>query len=353
MKRDRNVNSGVSSGGPKKVLAVIPNYNGGDLVLRCIESVLKQTYANVETVIVDNASTDGSLDKIRKKFPDLKIIETGYNAGWGIACNIGMKSAPSDFVALINNDALLEPKCVEEMVKALELNPRYGSCATRILLLKQKNRIEACGLSIYWDGSSCGRGRLRSAKTFMKTEEVFCANDCCCLYRREMIEDIGDYDPDFFIYCDETDMGWKHQLAGWKCVYAPNAVVYHAHSRTAGSYSSFKAYHVERNRIYLCMKYFPLPLLLASPFFTFWRYSFQVYLWLFHKKGALSHYKQQNSFREGVWTLVRAYWDALMKLPVMWKRRHWMKKKMRISRDEFYDLFRRYGLTTKGIAIYE
>ncbi len=336
-----------------KALAIIPNYNGGDLILRCLDSVLSQTYSPIETIVVDNASTDGSLAQIKKKFPKIKIIETGYNAGWGIACNIGMKAAESTYIALINNDAVLEPNCVEEMVVAIELNPSYGSCASRILLLDQPEITEVCGLAIYPDGSSCGRGRLGPADQFMNVEEVFCANDCCCLYKRTMIEDIGDYDPDFFIYCDETDIGWKHQLAGWKCVYAPKAVAYHAHSRAAGSYSNFKAYHVERNRIFIVLKYFPLLMLVASFPISAYRYSYQWYLATFKKKGALAHYTKNNSLLSGVNILLKAHIDALKKIPVMWKRRRELKKIRRIKSHELKNLFTAYGISTRQMASYE
>ena len=336
-----------------KVSVIIPNYNGGDPIQKCIESVLTQTYRPIEIVVVDNASKDGSFEQILKRFPQLKAIQTGYNSGWGIACNIGMNATQSDYIALINNDAYLDPKCVEEMVKAINLHPRYGSCASRILLWDDSKTIEVCGLDIYKDGSSSGRGRLQPADTYMKIEEVFCANDCCCLYRREMINEIGDYDPDFFIYCDETDMGWKHQIAGWKCIYTPHAIAYHAHSRAAGSYSAFKAFHVERNRIYICFKYFPVDLLILSFFYSAYRYLYQLYLSIKDKKGALAHYRKQNSLFSGVMILLKAHWAALMKFPVMWKRRNEMKPFKRLSRSDIFELFTKYGISTKQMAKYE
>jgi len=336
-----------------KVLAVIPNYNGGDLVLKCLDSVKNQTYGNMEIVVVDNDSKDGSYEKIQNRFPEIRVIQSGYNAGWGVACNTGMRASESDYILLLNNDALMDPRCTEEMVKAIGKNPRYGSCASRIMLSDEPEKVEVCGLVIYRDGSSCGRGRLGKADSYMTEEEVFCANDCCCLYRREMIQDIGDYDPDFFIYCDETEMGWRHQLAGWKCIYTPSAVAYHAHSRAAGSYSPFKAFYVERNRLYLCMKYFSWARLIESFFFSMARYGTQWYLATFKQKGALAYYRKNYSILSGLGLLIFAHWAALLKSPAMFHRRNELKKIRRISEHDIAELFERYGITTRQMAGYE
>ncbi len=335
------------------VSIVIPNWNGIEYLEKCITSLENQTYNNLEIIVVDNASTDGSCELVKKVFPGVKVIQMGYNSGWGVACNAGMAASDSEFIALLNNDAYMESNCVAEMVKSIQLDPKYGSCASRILLWDQPDIIEVCGLVIYRDGSSCGRGRLHPADEYMQIQEVFCANDCCCLYRREMIEDIGEYDPDFFIYCDETDIGWRHQLAGWKCIYTPHAIAYHAHSRTAGSYSAFKAFHVERNRIYLCIKYFPISYLLLSFWYSAYRYLYQCYLSGRMGKGALAHYRKNNSLFTGVCILIKAHWAAVLKFPTMWHRRRQMKKIKRISNHEISKLIDRFGISVLDMASYE
>lgn len=335
------------------VLAVIPNYNGGDAVLRCIESVKKQSYSPIEIIVVDNSSSDNSLQAIKDRFSDITCIETGYNAGWGIACNIGMAHSNSRYIALLNNDAWIEENCIAEMVKAIELKPEYGSCASKILLGDGSDTVEACGLVIAKDGSSCGRGRLKPPSEYDAMAEIFCANDCVCLYKREMITEIGEYDPDFFIYCDETDMGFRHQIAGWKCIYQPTAVAHHAHSKSAGSYSNFKAFYVERNRIFLLLKYFPLGLMLKGFACSIIRYSFQFGISLTHKKGALARYLENHSIFSGIGILLKAHLYALFKAPTMLKRRAQMVKLRRISNQEFRMLFTRFGISLKSMASYE
>lgn len=334
------------------VLAIVVNFNGGQAVLRCVESLLAQTHSPLEILVVDNDSRDGSAEAVERRFPSVRVLRTGANLGWGLGCNRGMRAGKGKYIALVNNDAWLEPDCIEEMVKAINLRPEYGSCASRILTA-ERDRLEVCGLHIVADGSSCGRGRLGPLHLFREAEEVFCANDCCCLYKREMIDDIGDYDPDFFIYCDETDMGFKHQLAGWRCIYNPKAVAYHAHSLAAGSFSPFKAFHVERNRILLLLKYFP-PAGLAKGFLlAAWRYAYQVWAARRRSQGALARYLESHSLWEGLRVLLRAHWSALLLAPRMLRRRRALASIRRLDARGFRELFRRYGIPVSRMAVYE
>jgi GT2 family glycosyltransferase len=332
---------------------IIINYNGGDVVLKCIESVKQQTYENYEIILIDNDSKDNSLTNIKNIYPEIKIIETGFNSGWGVACNEGINNSNGEYIALLNNDAYLDSNCLKEMVKAINIKEEYGSCASKILIWNEPEKIEVVGLNIYKDGSSVGRGRLQSREKYNKSEEVFCANDCACLYKREMINNIGLYDPDFFIYADETDMGWRHQIAGRKCIFNPKAIAYHAHSRAAGDYSDFKAYHVERNRLYIVFKYFPFWNIVSSFIYSIYRYSYQVFL---TKKGqgSLSKYKEKSTLFNGFKVLLKAHIDACKKVPVMLKRRRIYKNEIkRITNKEIRSLFRKYGISGKQLAAYE
>jgi GT2 family glycosyltransferase len=344
---------GMQMGAPEgAVLAVVVNYDGGEAVLRCLQSLADQSYPLLEIAVVDNASRDGSADRIAERFPRARLIRNRENLGWGVACNIGMNSAKSEFVALINNDAWLDRDCVAEMVRAVRQRKEYGSCASRILTA-EGNRLEVCGLHIVADGSSCGRGRLEPVDRSLGEEEVFCANDCCCLYKRTMLEDIGPYDPDFFIYCDETDMGFRHQLAGWKCVYAPKAVAFHAHSLAAGSYSPFKAFYVERNRILLLWKYFPAFGVAKGFALSAYRYLLQVFLARKNRQGALARYLEGYSLWDGLGVLMRAHLSALKLLPRMLIRRWGMREIRRLDSRGFQDLFRRFGISVRAMAAYE
>lgn len=335
------------------ISAIIINYNGGEALLKCLKSLSEQTLIPNEIIVVDNDSKDGSLERCRELFTDTIYIENGYNAGWGIGCNVGIKNSHGEYIVMLNNDAYLDSKCIEEMLNALRARPQYGACASKVLLWDDPSTLEVAGVAIYRDGSSIGRGRGQPSSSYDKEEDVFCASDCCCLFRRSMFEDIGLYDPDFFIYCDDTDIGWRQQLKGWKCIYWPKAISYHVHSRAAGSYSDFKLYHVERNRLYICLKYFPLYHLLSAVFFTINRYI-QYTLLMARNKGSLARYQDGgNTIFHGIVILSRAYKDAFLKLPVMWKRRTDFNGKWRITNKEFRELFEKYGITSQEMASYE
>jgi GT2 family glycosyltransferase len=168
-----------------------------------------------------------------------------------------------------------------------------------------------------------------------------------------MLDDIGLYDEDFFAYADETDMGWRAQLAGWKCIYSPKAIVYHHHSTSSGGrVSFFKAFLVERNRIWVALKNFPVSLILLGQFYTVWRYAFQAYGALMGK-GTAGRFTSDFSKAELVKILVRAYFSAARKFPLMLRKRRMIQQKKRIANRKVYRLIREFGISAREIALSE
>jgi GT2 family glycosyltransferase len=253
---------------------------------------------------------------------------------------------------MLNNDTRLDPNCIKELKKGIEKNARYGACASKILLEYEEDLIDAAGIVVCPDGLSIGRGRLERGDRYNEEAEVFFASDCACLYRREMLEDIGLYDEDFFAYADETDMGWRAQLAGWRCIYNPKAVVHHFHSASSGTYSAFKAYLVEKNRIWVAIKSFPLSLLIFGQFYTFWRYVLQAY-GAFAGKGAAGRFTSDFSKTELIKVLIKVYLSIWKSLPLMVRKRRAIQRRKRISNREVYRLIRQYGISAKEIALRE
>ena len=335
------------------VSVIIPNYNGVDTIRRCIDSVQNQSYKNIEIIVIDSKSTDNSVEIIKRGYSNVVLIENPYNAGWGIACNVGIRKAKGDYYLILNNDAWMSPDCARELLKGISRDEKYGACASKILLGENNSILDvAGGLLIFKDGLSVGRGHLELSEEYNKEEEVFCANDCCCLFRKEMFDDIGFYDDDFFIYADETDIGWKAQLTGWKCVYNPKAIAYHGHVNTEERYSSdFKAFYVERNRLFITFKYFPWFLIFVGYGYSFLRYSYQVY-YAYKYKGATGKYIQNNSLSEGFLILLKAHIAAYSKFPRMLKKRMAIMKKKKISNSEIYGFFNKFGVSIKDIAQY-
>jgi GT2 family glycosyltransferase len=334
------------------VSVVLLNWNGQQVVEECLKSLQKQTYSPLEVIVVDNASTDGSAELVKKGFPEVKLIVNKTNLGFGGGNNVGIRASRGKYVMMLNNDTRLDPKCIKELKGSLEKDQRYGACASKILLEYEDDLIDAAGIVVCPDGLSIGRGRLERGNAYDEEAEVFFASDCACLYRREMLEDIGLYDEDFFAYADETDMGWRAQLAGWRCIYNPKAVVHHFHSASSGTYSPFKAYLVERNRIWVAIKSFPVSLLIFGQFYTFWRYVLQAY-GAFAGKGAAGRFTSDFSKRELVKILIKVYLSIWKSLPLMFRKRRAIQKRKRISNKEVYKLIRQYGISAKEIALRE
>jgi GT2 family glycosyltransferase len=335
------------------ISVVVLNWNGAQVVEGCLRSLQEQTYHPLEVIVVDNASTDHSVDLIGGNFPEFKLIVNDKNLGFGGGNNVGICASQGKYIMMLNNDTRLDPKCVEELKTSIEKDQRYGACASKILLESEPDVIDGVGILVCPDGLSFGRGRLEKRDRYDKEEELFFAADCACLYRREMLEDIGLYDEDFFAYADETDMGWRAQLAGWKCTYSPKAIVYHLHSVSSGGrVSSFKAFLVERNRIWVALKNFPVSLILLGQFYTLWRYVFQAYGAL-RGKGAAGQFASDFSKGELVKILVRAYLSAGKQIPLMLKKRRMIQQKKRITNREVYRLIKQYGISARQIALSE
>ena len=334
------------------ISVVILNWNGIKVLEQCLSSLKGQTYVPLEIIVVDNASTDGSVDVVREEFPNVRLIVNERNLGFGGGNNIGIRAATGRYIMMLNNDTRLDPRCIEELKRAIEKGDRFGACASKILLEYEDDLIDAAWIVVCPDGLSIGRGRLEKGDRYNEETEVFFASDCACLYRREMLEDIGFYDEDFFAYADETDMGWRAHLAGWRCIYNPKAVVYHFHSASSGTYSSFKAFLVERNRIWVAVKSFPLSLLLFGQWYTFWRYLLQAY-GAFTGKGAAGRFTSDFSKMELVRVLVKVYLSLWEQFPLMLKKRREIQGKKRISNREVYQLIKRFGISAKEIALRE
>ena len=336
------------------VSVVILNFNGKDWIERCLESVLAQDYAHLEVIVVDNGSVDGSPALVRERYKEAVLVENGRNLGYAAANNIGIRYAQGDYIVIMNNDTELESKCIAIMKAAIDKDPRYGACASKIYLESEDDLLDAAGIVVFRDGLSIGRGRLERGDFYDREEEVFFASGCCLMARKSMLEDVkmGNeyFDEDFFMYADDTDLGWRARLRGWKTIYTPRARLYHAHSAAAGSYSALKAFHVERNRIWVAVKYFPLSLLAYGQLFTFPRYFLQAYGAL-TGKGASGAFTTEHSRIELLCVLGKVYVAAIKGLPKMLAKRKEIQKRRLISYHDIHTLMTLYGIGVREMAL--
>jgi GT2 family glycosyltransferase len=333
-----------------RVSVIILSWNGKDLLRGCLASLSTQTYADFETIVVDNGSTDGSAELVAAEFPSVRLMRNERNEGFCRGNNQGIREARGDLVVLLNNDAEVAPEFLARLVAAADLEPEAGMFATRIMMYDRSNVFDSTGLLVYPDGICRSRGWLeKDLGQYDEAVEVLGPNGCAAAYRRGMLDDVGLFDERYFAYLEDLDLAFRGQLRGWKCRYVPDAVAYHKKSMTSGYHSAFKAFLVERNRIWNAVKLFPLRLLLLSPFYTLARYLAQGSATA-TGKGISSGFTRDYSRLALAGILVRAYLSALGRLPEVWRERRAIQSQRRLGALAVYVLMRRYRLPVLELA---
>jgi GT2 family glycosyltransferase len=242
------------------VSVVIPNWNGERHLPTCLDALRAQTYPRVEVIVADNASTDGSLALLADHYPEVRVLPLDANRGFTGACNAGIEAARGAFVVLLNNDTQAEPGWLAAVVDAFERHPDAGLVASKMLLFDRRDTLHTAGDYYGANGIPGNRGVWqRDNGTYSREEYVFSACGGAAAYRRAMLDQIGLLDDDFFYSCEDVDLAWRAQLAGWRCLYAPDAVVYHRLAATGGGPTA--SYHDGRNTLYVIAKNYPGPLL--------------------------------------------------------------------------------------------
>jgi GT2 family glycosyltransferase len=334
------------------VSVIIVNLNRRELLGRCLESLWRQTFVNFEVIVVENGSSDGSLDFLQSiREPRLRIVPLPANRGFAGGCNAGIARAEGRFIATLNNDAEADSHWLQELVDGIESDPSIGMCASKILFHGDRNRIDKVGHLIYPDGLNHGRGSGEPDRgQFERREEVLFPDAAAAIYRREMLDVIGLFDEQFFAYGDDADLGLRGRLAGWNCLYIPTAIVFHVHSATAGEFSPLKAFLIERNRIWVAVKTFPPSLLLLSPFFTALRFAYHAYGSVF-MIGSSGQYAAECSRSQLILMMLKAYWSGLKHMPDMWRSRRKIRRFARLTNRDFAALIRKHRITLRALTL--
>jgi GT2 family glycosyltransferase len=334
------------------VSAIVVNWNGLECLEACLASLLGQTWPALEIIVVDNGSSDGSRELLRSRYgPRITLIESPVNLGFAGGNNLAIRAAKGVYVALLNNDAVAAPGWVEALVEAAEDDPRIGMCASKILVLGGKGLIDSAGLLMSADGIGRGRGRLElDGQAYSGAEEALIPSGCAALYRRVMLDEIGLFDEDFFAYCEDSDLGLRGRLAGWMCRYVPTAVVHHAYSRSTAPYSTFKAFHVERNRCFVLLKCFPASAILASVPYTIARYALQA-CGAMIRRGAAARLAERTSPPALALLLLRAWGAALVLAPRMLARRRRQRSLRRMTTAEWRRAVRSHRIGLRELAL--
>lgn len=241
------------------ISVIIPNWNGLQHLDACLSALDGQAFRDFETIVVDNASRDGSVDFIVDAYPAVRVVQLPSNRGFAGAANAGIRASEAEYVALLNNDTEAGSGWVRALVDAFDRHPEAGSIASKILLFDRRDVFHSAGDLYRVDGIPVNRGVWeRDVGQYDRDEHVFSACGGAAAYRRAMLADVGLLDEDFFFSCEDVDLGWRAQLAGWPTVYAPAAVVYHKLSATGGGTTA--SFYDGRNFLYLLAKDYPTPL---------------------------------------------------------------------------------------------
>lgn len=304
---------------PKTTITII-NYNGKNLLNKCLQSLLHQSAENFDIVIVDNGSTDSSIEDIENNFissdTGLKIIQLERNTGFAGGNIEGLKHSNGTYVALVNNDTETDKNWLSELILGMENDSTIGICASKMISYGI-DIIDTAGDGFSTVLKGFKRGEGEDPRRYEKKEYVFGACAGAALYRREMLDEIGFFDEDFFLIYEDTDLNFRAQLAGWKVMYVPDAIVHHKVRSSIGEMSDIAVYYSLRNSELVRIKNVPFGIFLRClPWFLISEISEFIYFVLKHRRFLL---------------YFRAKKDALKLFPKMLKKRKEIMKNKKVS----------------------
>lgn len=300
------------------VAVIVVNFNSGILLGQCLRHLRAQTRCPERVIVVDNASHDGSADRLERDYPGVEVIRLDRNQGFAAANNLAARWADEvEWLALLNPDAFPEPEWLERLLAAAATYPNCASFGARLLDAGDPDHLDGTGDVYHVSGLAWRRDHGRPvAVGASEAGEIFSPCAAAALYRREAFFEAGGFDEDYFCYFEDVDLGFRLRLLGYGCQYAPAAVVRHVGSAVTGRRSPFSLYHGHRNLVWTWCKNMPGPL--------FWLYLPQH---LLLNLGALLWFALHG---QGL-TLLRAKWDALRGLPRCWRWRNAIQSRRRVS----------------------
>jgi len=242
----------------KRVSIILLTYNNNKDLAECIPSIFNQTYKDFELMIIDNGSTDGTIEFIKTNYPEIKLIETNSNLGYAGGNNIGFRHAKGDYIVVINPDTFVDPNWLVNLIKPLEEDPHIGITNPKVLEYNDRDH-GSCGNTSHYTGLHFPRGLEKSAATFTKPEIVSAISGCSFAIRREVLSRLKGFDPDYFLYLEDSDLSLRARLAGYDIMFTPESIVYHKHKTII---TPQKEYYLERNRYMLLLKCYSMKLLI-------------------------------------------------------------------------------------------
>jgi GT2 family glycosyltransferase len=300
------------------ISVAIATYNGRHLLEATLPSFAAQTWPETQILVVDDASTDGTADWLRERWPQVKLVEHATNRGVTVALNSCLAAAQTELVGLFNNDVELAPDCLAELVQAMYEHPEAAAASPKMLSYHDRGAIDGAGDVYAWVGSGTRRGHgERDRGQFEAPCSIFGICGGAAVFRRDALAAIGRFDEAFHAFYEDVDWSFRAQLAGFSIRYVPTAIAYHMGSATLGQgMTDFTRYHTIRNQIWIVAKDWPAGAIV--------RHAHQlVHLQLANLLSAL---------RAGRMTVqLRAWGDAVRGLPAMLRKRRAVQRTRSVS----------------------
>lgn len=243
-----------------KSTVIIPNYNGIEFLKACLDSLKECNPYDFDVIVVDNGSSDGSVQMMKDNYPDIRLIALPDNTGFAAAVNRGIEASNTEYVILLNNDTTVDGRFVLALEEALDKDPKTFSASARMLDMKNPEVLDGAGdyyCALGW-AFAYGKGK-RYEGSYTRPRRIFSACAGAAIYRREALVELGMFDEAHFAYLEDVDVGYRARIAGYHNVYAPDAICLHAGSGSSGSrYNEFKVSLSSRNSVYIVFKNMPL-----------------------------------------------------------------------------------------------
>lgn len=312
----------------KKIIAsvIIPNWNGSDLLEDCLNSLGKQTFSNFEIILVDNGSTDDSLEYVENNFPEVKIIKFKKNFGFARAINEGVKISEAEYVVFLNNDTKVDKDWLKNLVECANKHPEVISVNSKLLNFYDKKIIDGVGMVINEVGQARSIGwQEKDDGKYIGEDYIFGATGGASLFRKKDFINVGFFDENFFMYSEEVDFAFRVQFLGYKSIFCPKAIVYHKHKATSQKLPAHIEYWQFRNMTQVIIKDFPISILLKR-----WRW---LKIILVHLNTYL--YQLKKGFW---WTPFLADIWIIFHLPQLLRERRKIQSNRKVT-DEYIESF--------------
>ena len=319
-----------------KTTVIIPNYNGKEYLRQCLQSLSMCRPSDFHILVVDNGSTDGSVELLKEEFPQVESIFLSENTGFAPAVNRGLERTKTPYGLLLNNDTTVEPDFVKKMEEAIEIHKDAFSVSAKMLMMQDKTLLDGAGdlyCALGW-AFALGKGK-KADENYTKPARIFSSCGGAVIYRMELFKEVGLFDENHFAYLEDVDVGYRARIAGYSNWYEPSAVVYHAGSGFSGSrYNEFKVNLSSRNSIYLVLKNMPfLQIIINFPFLLLGFFTKTVF---FVRKG------YGHTYCKGLIKGISLYFSKEGKRHKVYFKVKNFKNYLRIEWELLYNIFRRF-----------